>query len=170
MAERCIDLRQVAHVDQNDGARRDAIDPQELLDVVFGERAIGQARERIVIREMRDARFALRDAGLHGVERGGELAEIFRAAHRDGVIVLAFLDPARRLQKRGNRAGGAASRQQPHACGEQQRYSANGEHGIAHVAIRREHCVHWPLHEHVDRVGARGQTPGNIQILARAQL
>ncbi len=61
MSERRVDLRQVAHVHEDERERRRRVVLQHAVELNLRERAVRQAGERVVIREMRDAVLAIGD-------------------------------------------------------------------------------------------------------------
>jgi len=95
MPERCVDLWQVAHVDENEREWDARIRLQYAVEMNLRSGPVGQSGERVVICEVGDAILAVRDARLHGVERRGELAEVLRAAHVHGAVVATLLNAAR---------------------------------------------------------------------------
>ncbi len=112
VAERAVDLAHVAHVDENQ-RRGDAWlgIAHQLFEPPLGERAVGQAGDRIVIDLMRDIGFALRDRTLHGVERSRQTAELVAPRGLDGDFVAALLDAMRSFDQQADGAGGTASEQ-----------------------------------------------------------
>src|SRR6185437_1617144 len=92
MAERGVDIVDVAYRDQNECKARGAFGrgTHELGEPAFGEGAIRQAGERIVIHVMGDCRFALGDVALHRVEGSRKTAEFVSAGdlHRRAVLTL----------------------------------------------------------------------------------
>ncbi len=170
MSKRRVDLGQVANVDQDERKRCSRVVLEQAVELNLRIRAIRQARERVVIGKMSDAGLAIGNTRLHCIERRRKLAKVFRSTDLHGAVVAAFFDTASRRDQCGNRLRRASPRKQANAHRGEQRDGADQQHRVAHVAIRRHHRMHRPLHQHRNGIRAGEELSRHTQELRRPEL
>ncbi len=152
MTERTVDLTNVARVDQDQRAAHSGLcAAHELIQAALRERAIRQSGDRVVIDLVSDVRLALCDRALHGVECGGQAAELIASGSLDGDLVPALLDTVRGLDELADRSRGAAAEQRADDRGDHECDSVDQQKRVTHVAIRRKYCLHRLLEHDIDR-------------------